>query len=602
MYMRASFPGSILAKFDSETTNGYEGRLPGTVSLLGYGALYIDQQQAAYPPLVPVLATATTPPPTVPLTTINNRVRDIIDYGAIAIGTTDVECYNNLRAILGPETNNQLSHAERVKMQRQITELCQALNRLDPTQFVDLSKSRNISSHFLSPGALGFNKFEYQMLLSYELLLRLRKEPSTISYSNRIGRKISADLLISEQWMQNVRLTFQYLPNNTLGQLFGGITTFGAHYVFRSLIHDRQVEGMLRFAELLGWPYMHETRAYMENVINDLQSMTPIGLEVLDWIFGLMLPGKEFRLRIMACLVYATTSTRSFRDPPFYTSGLVLPQKSYWPNGSALERVLGGMRDVRTVCGWTGPCPKIEDQNIKGWIRIRARKLPLPLPNADEMEGMIVDDDRDANILDSQGASGRPESTDLWSRYGQRRSEDILREILDINEWVEPQLNISPEHGRQVILDKIRLQRLPPDITLVGLALQAGGYTEAERSEYQATLDFTINGIATSYTLYTTPCFVTAHPCVGTHVVFKSQAKWFTRNVVSVADLKEYIWDGGQFLVINAVGEGQEVLARAWCAERGRHAVIRKGPDCCFSCAALLAGKGGLAFNLLIWA
>ena len=482
-------------------------------------------------------------------------------------------------------------------MQRQITELCQALNRNDPIQFVDLSNSRNISTHFLSPGALGFNKFEYQMLLNYELLLRLRKEPSTTSYTNRIGRKISASLLISEQWMQNVRLTFQYAPTN-LGQLFGNVTAFGAHYIFRSLIHDRQVEGMIRFAELLGWPYMHETRAYMENVINDLQSMTPIGMEVLDWVFGLILPGKEFRLRIMACLAYATTSTRSFKDPPYYTSGLVLPQKSYWPNGSALERVLGGMKDVRTVCGWTGPCPKIEDQSIKGWIRIRARKLPLPFPNADELEGMI-DDDRDADTLDSQGWL---EPTDLWSRYGQRRSEDILREILDINEWIEPQINIRPDNGSRVILEKIRLQRLPADITLVGLALQAGGYTEEERSEYQATLDFTVNGIATSYTLYTTPCFVTAHPCVGTHVVFKTQARWFTRNIVSATSLKDYIWDGQKFLVINAMGEGQEVLARAWCAERGRHAVIRKGPACCFSCAALLAGKGGLAFNLLIWA
>lgn len=101
--MRASFPGSTLANFDPETTDGYEGRLPGTVSLLGYGALYIDQQRLDYPPLVPILATATTPLPTVSLTTVNNRVRDILDYGATAIGTTEVECYNNLRAILGPE-------------------------------------------------------------------------------------------------------------------------------------------------------------------------------------------------------------------------------------------------------------------------------------------------------------------------------------------------------------------------------------------------------------------------------------------------------------------------------------------------------------------
>jgi len=55
------------------------------------------------------------------------------------------------------------------------------------------------------------------------------------------------------------------------------------------------------------------------------------------------------------------------------------------------------------------------------------------------------------------------------------------------------------------------------------------------------------------------------------------------------------------FLIINATGKGAEVLARAWCAERGRNAVIRRNPGPCFVCAYDVASKRGLGVNVLIW-
>jgi hypothetical protein len=584
--------------------------------VLGYGALYLDQQRSDNPPAVPVLATSSNAFPQFSPFTLSTRIADIQGSGPSVIGTTVADCYNKLRAIIGPERlvslkvlngnlspfrNPQLSYAERISMQRQITELCEILNRNDSVNLVDLTKCRNICRSFLPPGDLG-QKFDFQMVLGYELLTRLRKEPSTISYATRIHQKISANLLISEQWIQNVRLILGYSPIATLGSGLGNLLAPGS-YVFRSKIHDQQVEGMIRFAELLSWPYTNETRIFMENVVNDLEALKPIGADVLDWIYGLMLPGKEFRLRIMSCLAYSVQSVRAFRDPAFYASGLALPQSSYWPSGTVLERVLGGIRGVKTVCGWTGPCPKLDDQNIKGWVRIKARKLRLPLPNSNELEGLDADEDEElAGILKALYGSGSSKANDFSSQFGQFQSEEILRDIADIDNWVEPTLNIVRERVSPTILGKIRLAALSPEISLAGLSLQFSGYTEEERREYQATLDFTVNGSAIRYTLYTMPCFVTAQPCRGSHVMFKSQAKWYTKNVVSARNLKDYTWDGHQFLVVNALGEGQEVLARAWCAERGRHAVIRKGPGCCFTCAAKLSGNVGLGFNLLIWA
>ena len=107
--MRTSFPGSTLATYDPETTNGFEGRLPGTVSLLGYGVLYLDQQLLDFPPIIPSLVTATTPLPTIPLTTISIRIADIRDFGPSAIGTTAADSYNKLRSIIGPERSSPFS-------------------------------------------------------------------------------------------------------------------------------------------------------------------------------------------------------------------------------------------------------------------------------------------------------------------------------------------------------------------------------------------------------------------------------------------------------------------------------------------------------------
>ena len=67
----------------------------------------------------------------------------------------------------------------------------------------------------------------------------------------------------------------------------------------------------------------------------------------------------------------------------------------------------------------------------------------------------------------------------------------------------------------------------------------------------------------------------------------------------SEADLDEN--DGeARVMVINATGKGAEVLARAWCSERGRNAVIRRAGGPCFVCAVRAASKGGLGTGVLI--
>jgi hypothetical protein len=79
------------------------------------------------------------------------------------------------------------------------------------------------------------------------------------------------------------------------------------------------------------------------------------------------------------------------------------------------------------------------------------------------------------------------------------------------------------------------------------------------------------------------------------------QAQKYKENVVLATQLAANSSPPGELLIVDATGEGEELLARAWCAERGRHAVVRRGEECCFSCAASVAvGRTGLGVNVLI--
>ena len=82
----------------------------------------------------------------------------------------------------------------------------------------------------------------------------------------------------------------------------------------------------------------------------------------------------------------------------------------------------------------------------------------------------------------------------------------------------------------------------------------------------------------------------------------RRQVQNYLDKAVKVADLKEAYVPNDELVIIDALGQGEEAVARAWCAERARHAVIRRDGECCFACATgVVAGRTGLGFNVLIW-
>lgn len=116
------------------------------------------------------------------------------------------------------------------------------------------------------------------------------------------------------------------------------------------------------------------------------------------------------------------------------------------------------------------------------------------------------------------------------------------------------------------------------------------------------------------YKLYANPIFVTPPDCHpgpkgGSHEVHMRELKRY-QNIWFIERLKEHTPEAdldenegeAPVVVINATGTGAEVLARVWCSERCRNAVIRRAGDACFVCAVRAVGKVGLGTGVLIWA
>jgi len=103
----------------------------------------------------------------------------------------------------------------------QVSDLLMQLNRRDV--FEDCSASSSMAALALSPppGGMGLANFYYQILLGYELLLRL-KETKDLSFSG-ITTQVNANLIISHRWFKNVTTT---LKVSSVAILHGDSDTF----------------------------------------------------------------------------------------------------------------------------------------------------------------------------------------------------------------------------------------------------------------------------------------------------------------------------------------------------------------------------------------
>ena len=120
----------------------------------------------------------------------------------------------------------------------------------------------------------------------------------------------------------------------------------------------------------------------------------------------------------------------------------------------------------------------------------------------------------------------------------------------------------------------------------------------ANTTEHRASIAFSIDDDENTVTfvLYMNPVLPACRPMGenGTHEVHLRELPRFQKNTWTVEMLlvKDHMPDDDEVMIINATGKGSEMLARAWCAERGKNAIIRRTGGPCFVCAVRGASRG----------
>lgn len=452
-----------------------------------------------------------------------------------------------------------------------------------PARFIDFLTTASFSGHIFGAAGIGLSNFLFHILLGAELYIRLKAAGTGTKYPSIMTNKTSALVVIAQQWMVNVTIrVVRPLSADSTGVIRNKYTLVANN-------HAQQSEGLIRFAESLAWPYLDEARQNIETAYNSLiANPNNIHDYLKDWLYGLCLPGKYFRHRIMSCLVLASSSSKHIGSAPYYDNGLVVGNKSYWPKRTVLGRVLGGMTSSKSTCGWIGPVPAPAGFP-SGWVLLNARRVNFAVP--------ALDDLTETN-LEILGFSEADAAAD---------PQGVIREISDLSLWNPPNqlpTRASPSTATAtnttdaVSLEAIRLNEV----------VETGAAAIPGTRQYRAKLDFLCHGRRIEFTLYSNPIFVHVPKCVGaSHPIHQRKVRQHLENIVLAKNLK----DGSSPLpppgqhsltIIDATEPGEEAIARAWCAESGRHAVVRKNSVGCFTCATnLAASRTGLGFGVLIW-
>lgn len=431
-----------------------------------------------------------------------------------------------------------------------------------PNRFVDFLTTASFSKHLFGSTGIGLTNFLYLILLGAELALRMKKLGSAQTYPNVVKTTTSALVVISKQWMESV----------TLRRTAAGKYTLGA------TMHASQTQGLLQFAETIAWPYMDEARQHTSSLYTQLIANPANVPDYLkDWLYGLVLPGKFFRHRILSCLVLACPSSKHLGFAPYYNSGLVVGNKSYWPKRSVLCRVLGGLRNPKLTCGWLGPVPAPVGV-WSSWILVHAKAVDFTIPALDD----LTESNLDILGFSEDDATRDPVGT--------------TREISDLTKWNPPMTLPARQRANTTDEGAVRLSAIRLQETVV-----AGSVAKW----HLATLDFTCHGAQVSFTLHSNPLFVHVPKCEGAaHPIHDRLAKKLMADVILAKDLRSntIVPTTKKVTIIDATEPGEEAMARAWCSETARHALVRKSGYGCFTCATNLATKRlGLGFNVLIW-
>lgn len=565
----------------------FEGRFPGTRTAEGYAADQCDWAHGKEDRGIEVGWTwpIDLPEPRVPF--LLARLRRLQVERSLPADEQTIK--RDAEALIGSAAFQGIARGDRDVPQT----ILRLLGHTDHFQDLRVSPCLAIFSFLprdpMSP--FGIPNFLFQMVLAYELKLHMERAGDTAfdDYTSRVAAMVIA----AERWIDGVLVK---QPDPSVPRL-----------EFHSLVYERQVEGLLRFAEMMRWPALGETRAYLEDAYPTMLAGASIGLYLWDWLHGTVRPGNTFVYSIICALVQASPGLSVPGPPTYFNFGLVLDDRSYWRSLFVLGRVFGGLRGVKAANGWVGPCPlPVEDDDSKskiatGWWRVHARDLTFKPP-----KGWPSDADGDGGAY----------FAGMAPVAGQTSQTGWIRAASDQSKWVVP---VGPSDAPDTVefreLRLSRLRNVPAMAYIPGFRAAKGHFGTGDDGELlgvedsdnlnptlRASVELRINGAPVSFTLHNNPVFVAAPRCIdGPHAVPERDLPKL-RHILRVSQLPDKECSDERVLVIDATGRGEcELAARAWCAKKGLHAVVRRGPGTCFACAVMAASSHGLGLGCLIW-
>jgi tetratricopeptide (TPR) repeat protein len=356
-----------------------------------------------------------------------------------------------------------------------------------------------------------------------------------------------------------------------------------------STISQQQIEGIIRFAEEMQWPYLNEVREHALRACDDVSTGKCWIAVLQDWFCGLSLPGARFAHNIMPALIFCSPSRPEALE--YYcqfeggTTGVVFQDKSYWRVRSVAGRVLGCLPGITLIGGWTGPCAATEGVEVPRTIYLAAKQLaPVKM--------------------------SKLSSDQVWESPKGSSSASFATRLKEDEQWIVP---LPPStRSRDCKLLSVRLGKLPVSKELLEIEKHEKGWDEKQkesRSEFRAHIcvEFGRDGEEPhheEYTLLHNSIFITLPPCLpGQNGVHKEHVSRVPTVEFAVEKFKEHPESASmdETLIINATGEGTEVAARAWCAQVGRHAIVRKDDGPCMACTLRDASRAGLGMGTVIW-
>ncbi|CAG7848587.1 SubName: Full=Uncharacterized protein {ECO:0000313/EMBL:CCA70664.1} [Serendipita indica DSM 11827] len=514
-----------------------QGRLPGTVGVAGLGWERFDVASRGRRQTVYFMQGAL-PPLSGP-----ELVQKLQEAKRILEPERAEEEGERLRSIIG-QGSSAFFDAER-PYNSQAGDLIRVLNREDLFEDFTLADSVYLLAIAPPPMGMGVRLFLLQVLIGYELYLRLKVCEHASTFPG-ITQQVNSTLEVAVRWVENVSAEISD------GQL-----------KVYSKVHEKQADGLIAFVEAMKWPLLEEVRQFAPTAYSNHLNGKIVDVHFLDWLYGTCLPGRWFAWKCMSAAIYASPSLRAFGTTPYFDAGLVLREHSYWRTRTPLARVLGGLKETNCVAGWVGPCPPVKTTagaTFTGWIRIKSKPAEFS-----QMNNALDDMTEDEHELQDRGLRVRPGET----------PRGLLNELADMTKWVLP--TPVPKSATVPKVIDVRLDLLPleddEDIT---------------SQQASATVSFDVGQECTvEYNIVHNSVMVASPPCMsGPHLAHARELERY-RNVVDVKDLKDQnLVAPGKLLLINATGGGDaEALARAWCSEVGRHAVISRGPATCLTCA-----------------